>query len=569
MNRFLGKYKDEGKSIEVFVLQIILIGIVLAYGGFYEFIACVLGIVLAIYCIVGVYKMKKIVLKFNFSAMAVMIFVLGYGVSLLYAIDRGMAAIGFVKFLTLLLFMICVWQIDKNKRIKILQVVPISGSVIVGAGILSLCAAEFKDFFFLSGRFGGTFQYPNTMALYFLIGIVIIQAMELDRKKYLSMVFILYGGILLTGSRTVFIMAVPVMFAVSIIKKEMRMQIWGGMIIFFLVGVGYVLFTSDFQNIGRFFTTELNSSTFLGRLLYWKDGIRIMKEHPWGLGYEGYKYVQGRYQTGVYSVEFVHNDWLQIALDIGVIPVIVLIAAIIQSFISKKRGILEKIVLGLIVFHSFFDFDLQYLAMWFILFLVMDIDGKENQICITENLKKVGLTANLIVLCCIWGYFFFPLYLHYMGKYQTAYEIYPAYTEAKIELLKDCDSLDYAEELADSIIKRNQYVSVAYDAKALLAFYEGDYKNIIENKKLAIYNAPYSKEEYMDYLNLLSNSMEYFSENGKEDEWEKCREAALEIPEMMESIKEKTDTLGMMIRDKPDMELSDEMMSYLEEIKDL
>ena len=49
----------------------------------------------------------------------------------------------------------------------------------------------------------------------------------------------------------------------------------------------------------RFLTTD-SLSTVWGRLLYYKDGIRLLLQKPLGVGYLGWFYLQRMIQTGVY-----------------------------------------------------------------------------------------------------------------------------------------------------------------------------------------------------------------------------------------------------------------------------
>ncbi len=60
----------------------------------------------------------------------------------------------------------------------------------------------------------------------------------------------------------------------------------------------------------RFLVLPIKSSTFRERLLYARDVLPVIFTHPLGLGYQGYLYLQGSFQTGVYQTRFVHNELL-------------------------------------------------------------------------------------------------------------------------------------------------------------------------------------------------------------------------------------------------------------------
>ena len=167
-----------------------------------------------------------------------------------YAVDRGMAILGFVKFGTVLLFLLCVLQISAEERVGLLYTVPASGCIIVVLGLFTLVTGILKDSLFLSGRFGGTFQYLNTMALSLMIGIIVLQFMEIDLKKYLAVICTLYGEILMTGSRFIFVLAIMVLTIFGILRRNKR---WFLLLLpapSLAAGIIYVSLTSDYQNIG-------------------------------------------------------------------------------------------------------------------------------------------------------------------------------------------------------------------------------------------------------------------------------------------------------------------------------
>ena len=114
----------------------------------------------------------------------------------------------------------------------------------------------------------------------------------------------------------------------------------GGLLLVSFAGAfAYVTFTGDFQNIGRFLTSSLNSSTLLGRLLYWQDGIKILMDYPMGCGWRGYSFLQGLYQTGVYEVRYIHNDYLQLMLDGGILPGLLFLILIVKEAFARIRYI--------------------------------------------------------------------------------------------------------------------------------------------------------------------------------------------------------------------------------------
>ena len=57
----------------------------------------------------------------------------------------------------------------------------------------------------------------------------------------------------------------------------------------------------------------------------------MLLKRPAGLGYMGYYFLQPSVQSAAYTTKFVHNDFLQIGLDGGMIAMILAVILFIQS----------------------------------------------------------------------------------------------------------------------------------------------------------------------------------------------------------------------------------------------
>ena len=104
-------------------------------------------------------------------------------------------------------------------------------------------------------------------------------------------------------------------------------------------------------------SVSLESSTLLGRILYYIDALPVVLKNPLGLGYYGYYFTQGSFQSGVYSVAFVHNSVLQFLLDVGFIPAIAFMFIVLFSFFSKNSNFRQRLLIFVLFGHSLFDFE--------------------------------------------------------------------------------------------------------------------------------------------------------------------------------------------------------------------
>lgn len=538
------------KQASPFPLRLFLLISPFFFGGFYEPLSCLFSVFLTGYLLYCQKINGRLYIYKNLPFLSLAVLSAAYLFSPFWAVDKGMAILGFFKFLPFLLFAAAIMQIDSSKQTELLDSIPLSGSLMT---LLSFALGKIpalKDIFFVNSRLAGFFQYPNTFALFLLSGIFILMGKKHFEKKSLASLAILLFGVMQTGSRTVFlILLVLIPFSCLFIKEKRTRRI---LLLFLITAVAatliYTIFTGNTKNIGRYLTSSVNSSTFLGRLLYFKDALPVILTHPFGLGYMGYYYLQGSFQTGVYSVLNIHNEFLQFLLDIGWIPAILFYAVIIHAIFSKQTIWNYRLLLIAITVHSMFDFDLQFVVIGFLLLTAVPLRAKAAWV-----LKKcpVQISALLILCPCLW--FGCASGFYYCGSPKAALLFYPAYTRAWQDLLPESEDIKQMEETADKILSYNSSVSLAYSAKARAAYSKGDFERMIYYKKQAISLSKYVLEEYLDYFDMLLIGVQLYTKNQDSQSAEYCRRCILEIPDMIKSVLDSTDSLAWRINDKPEL----------------
>ncbi|MDO5434594.1 O-antigen ligase, partial [Eubacterium sp.] len=299
MKRFKEILRDP-LSLLLFILPFI-------FGLYYEFAAYLAGGALALCLAARIRKKKEIYLSKAVPPILLGAACLCCLFTVFYGVDKGMAAAGFFKVLPIPLFLLLIMQYSEKERLKLLEVVPYSALVMtVLSAVLGLSEA-FSAVFYSAGRLGGFFQYSNTFAFYLLLGCVVLLSVNttFDKRFQIGGTAILLAGILLTGSRSVFVLTVLTFGYFILRQKERRIPllILSGSLI--ISAVIFAFATGHVENISRFLTINMGESTFLGRVLYWKDGIGQILQHPFGLGYMGYFYTQPSFQTGVYTVRYI------------------------------------------------------------------------------------------------------------------------------------------------------------------------------------------------------------------------------------------------------------------------
>ncbi len=249
------------------------------FGGYYEFASCIVAIVLIITFLIKVKENKKIQIRVTDINIFIIIFSFTYLVSILYAVDKGMAFLGFLKFSVLLIFIITLMQFESGEVKDIQRCIPyIAVSMTIITFILffipytkGIVASE-------NNRIGGMFQYANTFALFLLVAIIQILSKGIYRKKELTMLIILVLGILFSQSRITLILLILSIIVLIIKNKISKRNIKYLLITLFISIVSVIVF-----KLNRIINISIFDSTLIGRIIYYKDAIKLVITHPLGL----------------------------------------------------------------------------------------------------------------------------------------------------------------------------------------------------------------------------------------------------------------------------------------------
>lgn len=545
--------KVKGKCLSaVFILSFFF------FGMFYEFCGAVISCGLLILLIFDAVKKKSLSVNLNLGVIIGGVFLFGYIFSSFYAVDTGMAFLGIFKYLWAFLFMIAYTQSEGHDSNNYINMIPYIGGIMCIIGYAGFFIPYLKENLYSNNRFCGFFQYANTTALLLLVGIILICDKQVMEKGEYLLFIIMTAGIGMTGSRTVMVLTV-IMLLLLIIKNRNR-NLLIICIMLALASIMIILVTNDSSAVSRITKLSFSESTFIGRLLYVKDALPLLSKHPLGLGFKGYYYMENIIQTGLYYVVYLHNDLLQIGLDIGWVPMIIYLYAIIKTLLDKSVGFTKKMIVAVIFIHGLFDFDLAYTSMLLILLLIMtDVVPIKRSFDI--SVKAVFIPLIIVMIICV--YISIPLIAFYNDDSAVAVKMYPYYTEAKLTELSKTYSVDEAEKLADEIIGQNDTCALAWYAKATAAYMEDDYIHVIEYQREAIFKEPFNREFYDSYEYMLNDGVEYYKNMigvnpEKSTEYEEKLALVIneldELPRYKEGAKNRLSKWGLMIDDQPEFD---------------
>ena len=496
------------------------------------------------------------------AALSIVIFHLG---GMLWGIDRGMALIGAIQFLPLPLFVLLLEQYTPAQRMTLLRRLPYAASAMVLLSFLLSRIPSLEGWFLVAGRQAGFFQYPNSYALYLLFALVLVLFGSGLRFGRLPWILLLTLGIFLSGSRIVFflLLAVFLVFFLKEKSKASRLSVLITVGTLLLGSILYALLTGSRDSIGRFLTFSFTASEFVGRLLYARDAVPVILRHPFGLGYTGFRCLQGSFQTGVYSVQHVHNELLQLLLDVGWVPAGLFLWALWRSLRSREAGLCRKMLLAVLLLHCLLDFDTQFVSLALLLFLVLDTGPQAQKPPPSGELARRFSSGMLALLALLSLWIGSASFLYYLRNPSAAAKIYPAYTAALLDLLPDASDQELGE-LSDRVLQLNQHVALAHNAKAKADLSAGEFSGMIAHKQEAIRLSRYNLAEYLDYFDILRYARERYLQRGDTDSADYCLSLISEIPGMLEEVDRQTSSLGRMIKDQPELTLPPLYIAWME-----
>ena len=269
----------------------------------------------------------------------------------------------------------------------------------------------------------GAFGYANTMALFSGIGIILsVHYRSLNKDyKFIHEFILIINTIALLLTKSLFgfvtlILATLVTLFIRVKKSRKYILISAGAVAIVVFGI----FLTGNEEI-------LLRSTVASRLIYWQDSLKVIIKNPFGIGVHNWESIQYGVQTADYSVKYVHNGFIQLLLDGGILAFTGLTLLIVYGYIGLIKKYKEKksalplyliTILTFIVAHSFVDINFAYGIVWFLLGLILSLSR-------TEKVMKSKLVLPIILIAVALIAVIVPEkeYVNpYPIEYQQAYE---------------------------------------------------------------------------------------------------------------------------------------------------
>lgn len=322
-------------------------------------------------------------------------------------IDYQLLLNGNIQLLEMILFSIICAIRFKHERIKDKEnkkennqkdeIVRFNLAVVISSICMGLLL--FSKNFYREGRFEATFYYANATAMFFLISFIMLVHIKTKTKlqkviKVLVMILDL-SALILTNSRFTYILLVLYLglyvlkLIIDKIKNKKLLEkennknnkinnnnknnkinkkiyiLVISLISLLLVSLLVIFVMNNDKLINRFKIDTIERDIKL-RYSYLVEANDIIKDYPFGLGYEGYL-KHNVIKENKYKLRLVHNAPYQIVLNYGFIMLALSLIYFVRYIYicarNKKLLSYENVIMLLVLLHSLIDIDMSFLVI--------------------------------------------------------------------------------------------------------------------------------------------------------------------------------------------------------------
>ncbi|MBW5445633.1 hypothetical protein GE107_06090 [Cohnella sp. CFH 77786] len=357
---------------------------------------------------------RKRELVFSRIHLFVFLIIGGYWVSVFYSVDVEQAVLEASRVSGLIPLVLLIGMLPDDRLQRLYRSWPWIGAALTVAGILLDMERN--------GRLESTIEYANALAIFLLvnIGICLVSYLQERRAALMGLMAVNAVGLLLTFSRSVWVLWLAMMIAAVIWFPELRKRAaWlpVGIVHVCSLILALLLKGDAFFFWQRVSSIQSKTSEFQIRLVYWKDSLDMIRDY-WlgGTGGGGWNVLVPLYRSQDYFVRYVHNHYVQIALDIGIFGLLSFVAWIgVICWLGVKRlrqaknearlwGKGSLFLVMVIILHAGFDFDLTFPFLFAILAcLAVQMDVKRFRLRVTKGAFVFALPATVAVIG-FWGW---------------------------------------------------------------------------------------------------------------------------------------------------------------------
>ena len=499
-------------------------------GGYYSFTCALASIILSLLLVISVFRNRALNISLSFESAVILGITILYFFTKFWAVDKSMSLYGFVKLSTVLLYLLNLLQIESENRPKLLYTLPVCAAFMsASTWLLGQIEGLYSRFFDIAGDLHGAFEYANAFAAFCMIA-VIVAIFKPKKNKVIIVLDVLCAliccaGIYLSNARAVILLTMGILvvcalyFIVSKLKTKKAKSILFGVIAVVGAATLAIMFATG---IASTLTKKiLSDGPFVERLLFWHDSFIYALHHPFGKGAYAFYYAQPQFQSAFYYAIDVHNDYLQMMVEIGIIPALCFIVLLVKQLFSKKTNVMQKMIILALAAHSFMDYDLQFISL-FVLLLLCFHYSNEKKFTVKSKLIPAVLATGVIAFNGVLG---LSAFYNYTGNQLKSSNLYKN-TSALLMLMQSSNDQQFGFDIANEILAKNDCVFEANHTLANIYAANQKYDKALQQMELVLKKEPRNMENYEDYIDLCVEAESYYAAAGEK---EKSREVSKKI----------------------------------------
>lgn len=508
-------------------------------GGYHIFYCAAFSVLLILLLICRMIQKKELQIYTGYSSVVLVLITVLYLISRFWAVDKSMAFAGALKYVCVFLFCVNFWQVDKEKRKKLFSAIPCAAVLMTVISLIGGCFENIKyRFYDEAGDLNGTFEYANVFALFLLASIVIL---VFNCKKYIVTVFasgLCLYGIYASNARAVWLLTIAaflLLFVILLYNKKGKKSAL--IFLFAFIGIAIVsiialLPTGYLRDIANYLNTD---GSLNERLLYYQDAFRYAVQHPFGKGAYAFYYAQPEFQSGYYYAIDVHCDFLQMMVEIGIVPAAAFVGMVLVNLFAKKNSQMQRVLLLIIALHSLIDYDLQFAVMLCILFMCVTFNH-EKQLKIKSNLICVLCAAALIIMNAVVG---LSAFYNYIGRHEKALQYFNYTPSLTIQMLSTNDK-QTGYQLATKVLDINESVFEANQVLSGIYAADGRYEEAVAQMELVLQKNPRNMEHWRSYIDLCLQAKEYYISKDNSEMANECSNKIVLVEKRINELKANT-----------------------------
>ncbi|MDP4145937.1 MAG: O-antigen ligase family protein [Bacillota bacterium] len=192
---------------------------------------------------------------------------------------------------------------------------------------------------------------------------------------------LILGYLLLTRQYLFLFLLCPIAIFAVFFKNE-KYHIKKGVFIAIAVSIAAAIGVLVKVSFGRLTNIGIGTAQLQERFVFYEDALKLIRNNLMGIGAGTYESRQFIYQSASYGIRYIHNGFLQLAVDFGVeflaACIIFIVYCIVQAYRNKRLRSIYFLITVMILTHSMLDFTMSFVYMNIILFMCLSIFTTAN-----------------------------------------------------------------------------------------------------------------------------------------------------------------------------------------------